>query len=144
MYEQIITQQLVKDGVLAVLSLAVLAWGYWLPLPGISARQAPVITGLGRAMMILAAVAFVVLVRDAYETYLDLQVGSPEILTARVVDKDVRAIPFRRNGALYLADFPRPFALPLEQLSGIESGETIHLEYAHHTRTVVRVEKRQE
>ena len=143
MYEQVISQQLMKDVVLAVLSLGLIAWGYWLPLPGIGPRRAPVIVGLGRAMVVISAIAFVVLLRDAFETYQDLRLGEPEEVTARVVEKDVRAIPFRRNGALYLASMARPFVLPLEQLSGIQPGDTVRLEYARHSGTVLKLEKLQ-
>ncbi len=142
MYEQVITQQLVKDGLLAVLSLGLVAWGYWLPLPGVGRRQSPVVTAMGRAMMVIAAVACVILVRDAYESYLDLRLGRPEQVTGRVVEKDVRAIPFRRNGTLRLADVARPFALPLERLAEIEPGDTVAVEYAPRTGTVVSLEKR--
>lgn len=139
-YEAALISQLRHDLLLALLSLGLAAWGYWRPLPG-SVRRARVVVGFGRGMMLLMALAFVTLLWDAYQTAQDLQAGEPGVVTARVVAKDVRPVPFRRNGALYLADQAQPFAVPLERLAGIEAGDVIRLIYAPRTRTVLEMER---
>jgi hypothetical protein len=140
-YGELIARQLLQDLLLIAVSLALMAWGYWMPLPGLARGRGAAIRALGRLMMALMAVAVIILAFDAYQTYQDLRLGGPETVSGRVTAKDVRPLPFRRKGAITLDPSPLRFALDLDRLEDIAVGDRISLEYAPNSRTVLRIDK---
>lgn len=134
-------RQLRQDLLLVVLSLGIAAWGYWLPLPGVGHRQATIIRMFGRTLIVLMLIAVVVLGQDAYQTYQDLQLGRPERLEGEIATRDTTPRPFRSKGVIVLASSPIRFVVELDRLDAFAVGDRVAVEYARHTRTVLRLEK---